>query len=279
MKFDAHAAMATLFCWLAGAAPSALAWGATGHSVVAEIAWRQLGTQTRRDIAALLGPGISLASVSMWADTDAALNVRTRRWHFVNIPLGSVGYDSARDCQSVDGGPGCVVDAIARQRELLADRTATMTDRARALKYLVHLVADAHQPLHCAERNGDQGGGLLSVSFFGQPTTLHRVWDYEALDKASYDWGWHIDHALAALTPEHAAKAAGDDVKQWVAQSHALAAALAYRVPDDLNLDAVYQEAALSAIHRQLALAGARLARMLRETMGRASMPDRPGRR
>src|SRR5262245_61749958 len=115
MKFDVHVAAATLFWWLACAAPSALAWGATGHSVVAEIAWRQIGRQTRRDIAALLGPGISLASVSMWADTDATVNVRTRRWHFVNIALGSAGYDSARDCRSVDGGPGCVVDAIVRQ--------------------------------------------------------------------------------------------------------------------------------------------------------------------
>jgi hypothetical protein len=49
--------------------------------------------------------------------------------------------------------------------------------------FLVHFVADVHQPLHCAERNGDRGGNTVDVIFFGHPMTLHMVWNVGILDK------------------------------------------------------------------------------------------------
>jgi hypothetical protein len=38
------------------------------------------------------------------------------------------------------------------------------------------LVADVHQPLHCAD-NGDRGGNAIQVTFLGRRTNLHAVWD------------------------------------------------------------------------------------------------------
>ncbi len=52
------------------------------------------------------------------------------------------------------------------------------------LCWLLHLVGDVHQPLHCtalfSERfpEGDRGGNLLRVRIDGgEPTKLHLLWD------------------------------------------------------------------------------------------------------
>ncbi|MDX2290045.1 MAG: S1/P1 nuclease [Hyphomicrobiaceae bacterium] len=260
-------ALAIVVMTLVAHVTPAAAWGGTAHSVVAEIAQRQLGPMALREIERLLGKGVSLASVSAFADTEAALDARLRRTHFVNIPVAAEGYDPARDCAS-DGGPGCIVTAVEAEGAVLADRKASNADRARALKRLVHLVADIHQPLHCADRS-DQGGNQLAVTFHGEPTNLHRVWDFAALDQVSFDWGAHLDLALAAL-PDHSIEAARReeaDVARWATQSHRLAVNVAYKLPEDLQLGADYQATIVPVIHRQLARAGLRLAAVLRAAL------------
>ncbi|KAI9187977.1 hypothetical protein H9P43_002368 [Blastocladiella emersonii ATCC 22665] len=54
-----------------------------------------------------------------------------------------------------------------------------------ALKFLVHLVQDVHQPLHLSGRDR---GGNDAVAHFGRRTTnLHSVWDSLMLEKAVRD--------------------------------------------------------------------------------------------
>ena len=46
-----------------------------------------------------------------------------------------------------------------------------------ALRYVVHLVEDAHQPMHVGDRR-DRGGNNLQLQFFRDDyTNLHQVWD------------------------------------------------------------------------------------------------------
>lgn len=78
----------------------------------------------------------------------------TAPWHYVDIPVNAHTFDRKRDGR--DGNN--VIDAIDKQAKILADTTATKGTRAEALKFLVHFVGDIHQPLHCADRNGDKGG-------------------------------------------------------------------------------------------------------------------------
>ena len=57
----------------------------------------------------------------------------------------------------------------------------------RVLKFLVHLIGDLHQPLHVG--NGtDRGGNDYKVTWFGEETNLHRVWDSHLIElqKLSY---------------------------------------------------------------------------------------------
>ena len=82
----------------------------------------------------------------------------------------------------------CVVDRIRYNQERLADTSLDRADRAIALKFLVHLVGDVHQPLHAL--GVERGGNGIRVSVFGSPDcryddgtsypcNLHGVWDTE----------------------------------------------------------------------------------------------------
>src|SRR5947209_436175 len=44
----------------------AMAWGSDGHSIIAELGQRRLTPAARQEVERLLGPGVSLASVSNW---------------------------------------------------------------------------------------------------------------------------------------------------------------------------------------------------------------------
>lgn len=251
---------------IVGSPSAALAWGASGHATVAEIAQRRLSPLIQRRVSALLGGNHSLASVASWADTQALLQPATRRWHYVNIPLGAKAYDPVRDCEKRPEGD-CLVAAIVHFQGILASRRMPKAERSKALRYLVHLIADAHQPLHCAERDGDAGGTLLKLTYFGTPFSLHQVWDFAMLDRATYDWGEHVRQAEAWLQDQDVGTLAGGTPLSWVMESHRLAAN-AYDIPSDLNLAEAYHDKALPIARQQLAKAGVRLASLLTRALG-----------
>ncbi|MDX2308717.1 MAG: S1/P1 nuclease [Hyphomicrobium sp.] len=246
-------------------APSAaIAWGSAGHSTAAEIAEGYLGPITRQRIADLVGHS-SLASISSWADTYAVTNPKSRPWHYVNVPLDAPAYDATRDCPSSAFGD-CIVGAIAHFRGVLADTRAPRDERITALKMIVHLVVDLHQPLHCADRN-DAGGSKLTVQFFAGPMSLHNVWDFGILDRFSYDWGLHVEKARAAIGDADVRVFRNGTIEDWAMEAHALAKSAAYDLPPDNVLADDYQQRALPIIHRQLAIAGVRLAWVLRSAL------------
>jgi len=153
------------------AAAGVAAWGTQGHQVITIIAERQLTPKARDQVSKLLAlePGATLASISTWADEHR--NPTTAAWHYVNFPKNTCAYDAARDCP--DGS--CVVAAIDRQLEVLASRTSD-EKRLTALKYVVHLVADVHQPLH-AGYGEDRGGNTYQLQAFMRGSNLHALWD------------------------------------------------------------------------------------------------------
>lgn len=158
-----------LFVWAGGGV--ALAWGPEGHQVIAHLAESQLTPAARLQVDRLLAlePGATLASVANWADESRS--VETAAWHYVNFPRNTCVYDAPRDCP--DGN--CLVGAIARQVAVLQ---ADVSDahRLTALKYLVHLVGDVHQPLHAGCRD-DRGGNTYQLQVFMRGSNLHALWD------------------------------------------------------------------------------------------------------
>lgn len=170
---------------------SAKAWGDNGHITSAKIADLNLTPQAKSEIAKLLGPGVNIydRKIAMFADTFkfTAAGSFTRNWHFVDIPITAANYDADRDCDNND----CVVFRIEDLKKTLADSTQPSQMRVFALKMLVHLVGDVHQPLHAAERDNrdgdsDHGGNKVPVRFLDRREgrlNLHHVWDDEILDE------------------------------------------------------------------------------------------------
>jgi hypothetical protein len=155
----------------------ALAWGKTGHRVVAAIADTQLSGLARAQVEQILGPGESLDEAANWPDEMRSApgqfwQKTTVPWHYVT--LNGIVYDHAPP-------EGDALEALGRFTRALQDPNVGRADKQLALRFIVHLVGDLHQPLH----NGkccDRGGNDVKVTFFGKPTNLHAVWDSQMVD-------------------------------------------------------------------------------------------------
>ncbi|HEV2549587.1 MAG TPA: S1/P1 nuclease [Stellaceae bacterium] len=250
----------------------ALAWGSEGHRVIAEIAEQYLELETARQVRDLLAieNATTLAAVSTWADEIRGPRRETARWHYVNIPIHPPAgtparFDYERDCLRSD----CVVAAVERFTAVLRDRSAPARERLEALRWVVHFVADLHQPLH-ASNNDDRGGNDVHVELGGRHMTLHAVWDWGILAPAVGG-----DERAYALRLVRAISAA--DLEAWRRGSPAEWATEAYAIarehiygdwPHESGaLPDSYAETALPAVNEQLEKAGVRLAAVLNEAL------------
>ena len=292
-------------------------WGCEGHEIVARIAERHLTASARRMVDELLVPSPidphlqrachpiehdALADAATWAD-DVRGDVTSRfygtgAWHFIDIPLTASPPDIDRFCPR----KGCVLTAIDAQLAVLragGDRRR----RAEALMFVVHLVADLHQPLHCATNN-DQGANCVPVAYLDiQPQlspehpesavyqpNLHAVWDNHLVRGIA---GHDTPAQFAAfLEQRYAAQIetwlhAPIDLRGWAWESHDVAVRVAYgKLPTPIapqrpawvsqcngvsdkmlrlheRLGQRYQDAVAPALEAQLVKAGVRLAAML----------------
>jgi len=239
-------------------------WGKEGHWVVVRIAESLLTPAARAQIAATLEPGETLPDMASWADQIRGVEPRTGPWHYVDIPLNRLGLDMARDCPK----GACVVAKIAEFREKWHDPAASPAARREALLFLIHLVGDLHQPLHC-EDNHDDGGNDVRVRFLGEATSLHALWDTGLLRQAG-DETRLLDKLARALTPRQLAEWPGGTVEQWADESHRLAQGTAYGLlpagPGVPQLGLWYFSMTEPVIELQLAKAGVRLAAILNQT-------------
>lgn len=281
-----------------GVVPSARAWGPEGHALVADIAQARLDPSARREVARLLaldddGAKTALDEISSWADAIRAQRRKTGPWHYVDIPLDADGYDAPRDCRRGRGRrhrdvTNCVVAKLPYFVAILRDRSRPDGERLEALKWVVHLTADIHQPLHDADDH-DGGGNARVLYYNGARTNLHAVWDMGIIE-THYHWrlGWNFsfDHdavrAQAAaldrqITPaQRVAWAASNLVANidaaaiaWANQGHALARQAYARLPANYpsGWDRAYQDWAWPVAREQLQQAGVRLAAVLNQSL------------
>jgi nuclease S1 len=246
-----------------GAARPAPAWGRMGHRASARLAEARLTPVARAAIRDLLEPGESLADASTWADEHRRDVPESGSWHYVHVPITEPSYD-ARFCAEA----GCIVSKIAEFRRLLADRNAARADRQKALRFLVHLVQDIHQPLHVGDR-GDRGGNDLQLQFFGRGSNLHRIWDSGLLEHGHEHEAALFRHLDATTTPELAGRWTQGTVVDWANESLA-SARRAYRLPrtdaelrPGMRLGREYEDVHLPVARLRVKQSGVRLAAML----------------
>jgi hypothetical protein len=234
-------------------------WGPLGHRVCARMAQDRLTPAALAAIRSILEPGVSLADVSTWADEQQEVP-GSSGWHYVNVPISETRYDS-RYCPHT----GCVISKIEDFERVLQDPKARRRQKQQALKFLIHLIADLHQPLHVGD-NGTQGGNLLQVRFFNIGSNLHRVWDSQVMERHTGNeqvWLWDFDFFA---NPRMVAEWSKGTPEDWATES-LLIAKQAYRLPNSnkmikpgARLGDEYVRFALPIIQKQLAKAGIRTA-------------------
>ncbi|MDE2136072.1 MAG: S1/P1 nuclease [Gammaproteobacteria bacterium] len=266
----------------------ALAWGPQGHRTVGAIADRLLTPAAHAVVAQLLAADLdkfgnpsgrtTLEAVSVWADEIRGTAADEPRWHYDNAPVCAT---AARETYCPGGQ--CNSAQLERLTRVLADAHTPLRTRNEALKWLVHLIGDIHQPLHAAD-NGDRGGNEVRVALAGVHTrgreNLHRAWDGElvrlALDTRNRQQPPADRDALALEARRLVLDAGQGTPAQWARQSNRLAASVAYRYPGFVCgsapegvvvLDRGYQREAEDIVRERLLLAGGRLANLPNEIL------------
>lgn len=245
------------------AATVANAWGAAGHRIVAIIAERNLNDSAKQHISEILGSNVSLASVANYADAVRNQRPETYNFHFVDIPLQANNYLPNRDCKNDPEKGDCIIAALDRFRDDLRSSSTSMAKKRFALKFIVHLIGDMHQPLHCAENNNDHGGGLVKVRWFGINSNLHKVWDTQIIEEAQLTDDEFADALDSELTQAQIDAMQNGTIIEWALQSHKLARQHSYKIPTSRELDQTYYDANSAVVDQQLLRGGLRLAHVL----------------
>jgi len=243
----------------------ALAWGAQGHEIVTTIAAHHLTPQARAQVARLLGSPAMLIHDSNWADEVRDQRPETGPWHYVDIPLRAPNYVPARHCPTGQ----CVVSQIVRARQTLADSRQPAARRAEALRFLIHLVADLHQPLHAADNN-DRGGNEIQINLDGRRTNLHQLWDTRIVEAMGRNTAQIAAAIGGAVSPQQRKSWQAGTPAAWAEESHRIARDHVYPMVQgrrSLRLSARYLRAEMPATRQQLAKAGIRLAWLLNTTL------------
>jgi hypothetical protein len=161
------------------------------------------------------------------------------------------------------------VDKIQEFKAILRDPARPVAERRMALRFIIHLVGDLHQPLHVGD-NHDRGGNDTQVRFLARGSNMHRVWDSDIIDKAG-ESRWWMENLTAMDTPEARAKAMAGSVEDWASES-LLAVRQAYqdpktgqRIKPGTKLTDSYQVVNLPVVKRRLYDGGVRLVMVLNE--------------
>jgi hypothetical protein len=100
-------------------------------------------------------------------------------WHFIDYPLRPPSFPLEPDPQPMND----VLFGVAQCEKALSDPDGDRVLRAADLSFLIHLIGDMHQPLHCETffddefPDGDRGGNDFYVKVDQRGVRLHGIWD------------------------------------------------------------------------------------------------------
>lgn len=238
-------------------AVAAFGWGQKGHDATAYIAEQHISQATADSIAALFD-GNSIVYWANWLDnaSHGPEYAYTKTWHYKNIAQG-VDYEDAE--LNPDGD---VVTATREQIAILTNPEAPREDKVLALKILVHVLGDMHQPMHMA-RPDDRGGNNVKLQFFGRDANLHGIWDGSIMN-SGHSWSYtEWQQQLDRLNPVAEAQTTSGNIDDWAKETYLIATSVYDYFLEGCKVS--YDEVATwtPVIEGQILRGGLRLARVL----------------
>ncbi|MET3977667.1 hypothetical protein ABIB62_000234 [Mucilaginibacter sp. UYP25] len=243
-----------------------MAWGTNGHRISSQIADSHLNAKARAAIKAILG-NESIAMTSNWADfikSDPQYSY-LYNWHFINFDK-EYSYPEMQAFLKQD----TATDAYTKINFLVGElkkKSLPKANKLLALRMLIHVVEDVHQPLHTGHLS-DKGGNDVKVMWFNNQTNLHSIWDSQLIDfqQLSYtEYSIWINHTTAAQRAEWQ-KA---PVSQWLFESNQIAAKIYASNKDGDKVNVYrYNFEYIGTLNRQLVKGGVRLAGLLNQIFG-----------
>lgn len=150
-------------------ASNAFSWGGMGHQAIGEVAERFMSPEAFNGVNAILGPE-KLALSAIWADSvrDDSDFEAFKVLHFISMPY-------------VENSPSSLT-VLKNFPELIRKKEVNRGVKIVALKYLIHVVGDVHQPFHVG-KTSDMGGNFCRVQWSSnQIFNLHETWDGKIID-------------------------------------------------------------------------------------------------
>ncbi len=264
-------------------------WNSGTHRLIAHIAWQELSTSAKSAVSKVLQrhpeyarwtegapekekAWVAFVEAATWADEirhdpryyDEFSKLSTtfvhglpdterhRHWHYTDRQIDG----STRE------GRGSLDTELPRLIKLLGNPASSPAEKTYALPWVVHLVGDAHQPLHVGSRH-DKGGNQFEVedpvNLRRPVSSLHRWWD----DIAAPSWlrGKALDQAAQRLLRHYSAPPVQGDPKLWLRESFTLAREYAY--PDGRLISIEFRFQAKDRANRRVVEAGHRLGKLL----------------
>ncbi len=238
-------------------AVAAFGWSQKGHDTVAYIAEKHLSEAAADSVASLLD-GKSPVYWANWLDnaSHSPDYAYTKTWHYKNIDAGTP-YDEAPTIKSGD-----VVSAAREQIAILADSVSTRSQKQLALKILIHLIGDMHQPMHMGHFT-DRGGNNIKVRFFDRESNLHSIWDGSIMN-SGHAWSYtEWQQQLDRLSPEEERATAAGNIDDWGRETYEIATRVYDYFPSGSRVSYNQIAAWTPVIEQQLLRGGLRLARVL----------------
>ena len=177
------------------------AWDGAGHMLIAAEAFRKLPPEVKAQAIEVLkshpdyqqwvaayhpNPNYDLAAYvfmrsSTWPDEirRSGSPYDHPDWHFIDYPIRPPDFVFEPDPQPTNN----ILFGVAQCEQTLSDTNADPVLRAAYLSYLIHMVGDMHQPLHCESffdaeyPKGDRGGNDFFVKLDQGGVRLHGIWD------------------------------------------------------------------------------------------------------
>lgn len=267
----------------------AYAWGTEGHRVSALFASELLTPKTRLRMNQIIensGSPEGLAEMSVYMDINRKeLSEKvpgSEKWHYDNQPVcKTLTFDQY--CPKGD----CASAKIPELFRKLKDSATPKEERAQALRFLVHMIGDIHQPLHAAD-DGDLGANLKFVLIpeSDQGRRLHGVWDTDIVKRAlrgsnETEYAKELVKKYREQITKWQSGNMDTSVRDWMNESHSLSKLVTYNnlpnftcgrewestIVTPVPLPESYMSVAAQTVPAQLAKAGARIAWMLNMAM------------